>query len=85
MVSNGDGTSPILLVSRRDENGIEASVSFTQTPTIIQVQMPQRHPLTLRLAWDNNRRTCLLTDDSSNTTYKVWELSQATLGPLLFA
>ena len=84
VVTNGEGTSPILQVYRRDEHGSQASVIFIQRPTAIEVQMTQGRQLLLHTNWNNDRRTCLLTTHDNDMTYKVWELSQATLGPLLF-
>ena len=84
VVCNGDGTSPILRVYRRDEDGSETSVAFTQNPTRILVQAPHYDPLILYPAWDTNRRTCLLMNRDNDIRYKVWELSQAALAPFLF-
>ena len=79
MVTNGEGTSPILRVYRRDEDGSEANVTFIQKPTLIYVQTSRCDPLVLHQTWDVNLRTCLLTDHASNMTYKVWERHHSLL------
>ena len=84
MVKNGEGTSPILRVYRRDEDGSETNVTFTLQPTCIKVQAPRSDQSFLYPIVDAKLRTCLLMDHASKKCYKVWELSQATLGPLLF-
>ena len=80
---NGDGISPLLRVYIRSEGGPESSLTFTQFPNRIIVQTPD-DALTLHPIWQDHQRSCLLTNIDTGTKYKVWELSQAVLGPFLF-
>lgn len=84
VVKNGDGTEPILRVYRLDDDGSKTNATFTLQPTCIKVQAPRSDLSFLYPIVDTKLRTCLLMDYALKKTYKVWEISQAALGPLLF-
>ena len=84
VAQNGDGTHPLIRVYRAEENGSETILTFTLHGTTISIQTPGKEGAMLGVAWDTVTRSCLLVDKETEDRFKVWQVSERSLGPFLF-
>lgn len=81
---NGDGTSPLARVYRNGQDELESTLTFSLLRSGIRIEAQGKDAAILGLAWDSIAQSCLLMDRDTEHTYRVWQVSERTLGSFLF-
>ena len=85
IVSNGEGTHPIVRVEEATFDGPDnrPSVSFTVSDVAIRVNGGGVQ-FYVKPVWNSESRACRLHIDGIDTPYEAWEISQQALTNLFF-